>query len=282
MTRFSLVLSTVDRTDEVKQFLSFLDSQTHRQFEVIVVDQNKDGRLLPVLEPYEKKFSIVRCTSEPGLSRARNVGLKYVAGDIVAFPDDDCRYPPELLERVATFLGNHPDVGGVTGRILTSNPGQVGTARFDKKAGLLTQANIWHRANSIGIFLRRKVAEKIGGFDEALGVGAGTLWGGGEDIDFPLRAVKSGFKIYYMPDLYVFHPSPPEHDYSRLADRAYGYGAGIGRVWRKHNYPLWLVAYYLLRPLGGACLSFITGDKDKACYYIAAFRGRFKGWFPSK
>jgi GT2 family glycosyltransferase len=282
MTRFSLVLPTINRTNEVRKFLTTLDRQTYRQFELIVVDQNKDGRLLPVLKPYEKKFSIVHCTSKPGLSAARNVGLKYIVGDVVAFPDDDCLYPPELLERVAAFLDAHPNVDGVTGRAQMSNPGQVGTPRFDKKAGFITKANAWTRVVSISIFVRRKIVEEIGGFDESLGVGAGTPWEGGEDTDYPLRAVKAGFKIYYTPDLYVLHPSAPKNDYPRLADRAYKYGAGIGRVLRKHDYPLWFVAYFLLRPLGGAFLSFVAGRRDKARFHIAAFRGRFRGWLLSK
>jgi GT2 family glycosyltransferase len=129
--------------------------------------------------------------------------------------------------------------------------------------------------------LRRNVVEEVGGFDETLGVGAQTLWGGGEDIDYPLRAIKAGFKIEYRPDdIYVFHPPPysPRGDYSKLAGRAYRYGAGIGRVWRKHNYPVWLVAYYLLRPLGGAFLNFVKGNRGKAHYHVSAFRGRLRGW----
>ena len=55
MIRFSLVLSTINRTDEVRRFLTTLDSQTYRQFELIVVDQNKDGRLLPILKPYAEE-----------------------------------------------------------------------------------------------------------------------------------------------------------------------------------------------------------------------------------
>ncbi len=282
MIRFSLVLSTINRTDEVRRFLTTLDSQTYRQFELIVVDQNKDERLLPVLEPYEKMFSIVHCTSKPGLSAARNVGLKHTVGDVVTFPDDDCLYPPELLERVASFLDAHPNVAGLAGRLQMGNPGQIGTARFDRKAGLISQANVWKRVNSSTIFVRRKVVEEIGGFDESLGVGAGTPWAGGEDIDYPLRVVEAGFKFYYSPDLCVLHPSVPEYDYSRLADRAYGYGAGIGRVWRKHDYPFWLVAYFLLRPLGGAFLNFVAGRRDKARFHIAAFRGRFRGWLLSE
>jgi glycosyltransferase involved in cell wall biosynthesis len=288
MTRFSLVLATIDRTNELERFLSYLDLQTHRRFELIVVDQNEDERLTPVLEPYESKFSIRRCVSEPGLSRARNVGLKCVTGDVVAFPDDDCWYPPNLLRNVADFLEDCPELGGITVRCesrtgqdggrLAAKGSSVGAARFDKRAGPLNKANVWLRACSYGIFLRRNVVEEVGGFDESLGVGAGTPWEGGEDIDYPLRAVEAGFEIYYRPDLFVLHPAPPVRDYSLLADRAYRYSAGIGRVWQKHDYPFWLVVYHLLRPLGGACLSLAKGRREEALYYLQSLRGRLAGW----
>jgi glycosyltransferase involved in cell wall biosynthesis len=276
--RFSLVLATVGRVSEVERFLSSLGSQTHREFEVIVVDQNEDERLLPVLTAYQERFPILHLREvEPGLSRARNVGLPHLVGDVVAFPDDDCWYPPELLERVARTLCNHPQLDGLTGRMIDER-GRSGTARFDKRPGLLAQANVWQRATSISLFLRRGVVEAVGDFDETLGIGAGTLWGGGEDIDYTLRAVEGGFKVYYRPDVLVFHPSPPAPDYSKLADRAYRYGAGIGRVWRKHDYPLWLVAYYLLRPAGGTILSLMSGRKSKAYYHFNGFQGRLRGW----
>ena len=277
--RFSLILATVGRVSEVERFLRSLDTQTHREFDVVVVDQNKDERLLPLLTAYRKKFSILHLRSEPGLSRARNVGLPHLTGDVVAFPDDDCWYPPGLLERVAKILRAHPQLDGLTGR-MTDEYGRSGTARFDRRPGLLAQANVWQRATSISLFLRRDVIEAVGDFDEALGIGAGTFWGGGEDIDYALRAVEAGFKVYYRPDVIVFHPGFPAPDYSKLADRAFRYGAGIGRVWRKHDYPLWLVAYYLLRPVGGAILSLMRGRTSKAQYHFSAFQGRLKGWLP--
>lgn len=275
--RFSLVLATVGRVSEVQQFLESLDSQSYRKFELIVVDQNQDDRLVPLVETYRERFSIFHLGSDAGLSRARNAGLRYVTGDVAAFPDDDCRYPPKLLERIAGFFRERPELDGLTGR-LTDERGRSGTARFDKKPGVLSLANAWKRAASVTLFLRRDVVETVGKFDEALGAGAGTLWGGGEDIDYALRAVECGFELLYRPDIAVLHPSLPEHDYSKLAERAYGYGAGIGRVWRKHDYPLWLVAYYLLRPVGGAALSTIQGRKDKARYHFSALRGRLRGW----
>jgi len=103
--------------------------QTYANFELIVVDQNDDDRLVPILKDYKEKFSILHLRSKKGLSRARNVGLRYVSGDIVAFPDDDCWYPPDLLERVANFFEEHPGVDGLTGRSVDEN-GESSSGRF--------------------------------------------------------------------------------------------------------------------------------------------------------
>jgi GT2 family glycosyltransferase len=142
---------------------------------------------------------------------------------------------------------------------------------------LVTFTNVWQRAAALSVFLRSSAIEKIGNVDETLGPGSGRIWGGAEDIDYALRAVLNEFNLYYDPSLVVFHQNPLIRGFQRMAGQAYAYGAGIGRVWRKHNYPLWLVAYYLLRPSGGAFLSLITGQRDKAHYHWSACCGRLRG-----
>lgn len=102
--QFSLVLATVGRTHEVERLLCSLDRQEGATFELIVIDQNIDGRPVPYLEPRKTKYPIVHVRSQPGLSRARNLGLRHVSGSIVAFPDDDCWYPDGLLRRVWSLL----------------------------------------------------------------------------------------------------------------------------------------------------------------------------------
>lgn len=271
--RFSLVVATVDRTTELQRFLAALAVQLYRDFELIVVDQNLDDRLAPVLAPYDGRFAIIHLHSTRGLSRARNVGLQRISGDVVAFPDDDCWYPQEMLVRVARLWETHADLGGLTGRSVDIQGETSGDARFDRASGLVSMANVWKRACSYTMFLQRCVIETIGDFDETLGLGAGTLWEGGEDIDYPLRAIQAGFKICYYPDICVFHPSP-----AQLPARAYKYGAGIGRVWRKHNFPRWFVAYHLMRPLAGSILHLVLGRLSKTHYHWRAFCGRLRGW----
>jgi GT2 family glycosyltransferase len=274
--RFSLVMATMDRTHEVRRFVESLLRQQVREVELIVVDQNADSRLAGVLEEYSSGLHWVRVDSQPGLSRARNRGLLHARGAIIAFPDDDCIYPETLLRTVARILDSHPEFDALTGRVVGEDGKDY--ARFDRAPGELSALNAWRRASSVSLFVRRHVVERVGGFDETLGLGAGTPWGGGEDIDYPLRAIEAGFSIRYEPTIRVLHPNPLGEGYHVAAERARRYGAGVGRVWRKHGLPLWFVAYNLARPLAGAGLSVVSGRIGKATYHWSAFRGRLAGW----
>jgi len=276
MRRFSLVLATVGRLEQPVRFLSSLMEQTYRSFELIVVDQNEDDRLAPALKYHSKMMPIRIVKSPPGVSRARNLGLKMAGGEIVGFPDDDCVYPPDLLERVAISFDANPGIHGLSGRAIDLQGREY--ARFDRSVGPISRLNVWRRTVTFTLFLRLEVIRAMGGFDEALGPGAGTPWLAAEDIDYPLRVIASGYLIHYDPTIVVMHPSPIAEGYGPALDRAYRYGLGIGRVWRKHRFPLWLVTYYLARPLGGAMLSLAQGHMEKARYHWSAFRGRLQGW----
>lgn len=270
--KFSLILATVNRTQEIESFLGSLDAQTYNNFELIVVDQNGDDRLVALLRRFQKRLPILHLYSDKGLSRARNVGLKHTTGDIIAFPDDDCLYPPDLLEKVARFFDEHPEWDGLTGRSVDAN-GLSSGGRWDKRMGGVNRYNVWRRGISFTIFLRKKVVVTVGPFDEDLGVGAGTPWGSGEETDYLLRALEAGFRIFYDPDLRVVHPNKEP-----TPARAYRYAAGMGRVMRKHDYPLWFLVYYSARNLGASLLNLALGKRSRAFASWAALWGRLDGW----
>ena len=113
---FSLITSTVGRTAELQKLLASIDQQTCRSFELVVVDQNTDDRLVPILEKYQEKFRIVHARSGRGVSRGRNVGVNYASGQILTFPDDDCWYPADLLEKVVCLMDGNAHWGGLAGK----------------------------------------------------------------------------------------------------------------------------------------------------------------------
>jgi GT2 family glycosyltransferase len=249
---FDLVVATVDRVGELGQLLDSLDRQTHRDFRVLVVDQNRDDRVEDVVARHPS-LDIERLRATGGLSRARNEALSRLEADAVAFPDDDCVYPVDLLERVAARLASGLD--GVTGREPWWKTGPA----------VLTRDNLWNRAISFTVFLRREVVERVGDFDERLGLPSSS----GEEIDYLIRAIDAGARIEYDPTLVVEHP-PKDVELMAIGLRD---GTSIGYILRKHRYPPRVVTRMLLRPAAGVVL-----DPRRAGFHLATLRGRVSGY----
>lgn len=274
LPRFDLILATVGRVDEPARLLDSLEQQTYQGFRVLVVDQNDDDRLVPVLERHVS-LDLTRLRSAPGLSRARNVALAVVEADVVAFPDDDCVYASDLLERVAHRLVAQPELDGLTGREVDGQGRSAPSWQRDR--AWLTADNLWNRAISFSIFLRASVAASVGRFDELLGLGAGTQWSSGEEIDYLVRAVSAGARIEYDPELTVVHPKKPlTGDLLRCTGRRDG--ASVGYILRKHGYPARTVGRMLIRPFGGIAVALARGDLDRAGFHLATLRGRVAGY----
>jgi GT2 family glycosyltransferase len=270
---FDFVVATVGRTDELARFLDSVAAQGYAAVRVIVVDQNEDARLDAVVGG--RTYRIDRIRGPLGLSRARNAGLALVEADLVAFPDDDCVYPPGLLAAAAERLGPGSGLAGLTGR--AEDASGMSAASWKDERAILTDDNLWNRAISFTIFLRRGVVEAVGSFDEALGLGSGSPWSSGEEIDYLVRAVRAGASIEYDPSLVVVHDVRTDDSHIGARD-----GASIGYLLRKHDYPLRVVVRMLVRPLGGALLSLLRRDGARGKYYLATFRGRIRGYRGAK
>jgi glycosyltransferase involved in cell wall biosynthesis len=276
MMKFSLILATVGRYEEVARFLVSLEAQDYRNFELIVIDQNDDERLTSLLARYREKFVLQHVRSERGLSRARNVGLQLASGDVIAFPDDDCWYPAGVLQKVATVLNGNPEFDGITGRF-TDGEGRT-EGRWLDHSMFLNRYNIWRGAISFSIFLRRRVVDTVGQFNASLGVGAGTPWGASEETDYLLRSLQHGFKLKFLRDLVLHHPVKTVNFDANACSRQQKYEAGIGRVMRMNAYPFWYFPVACLRTCCGILLALASGDFPRARFKYVSVLARMRGW----
>ena len=275
--KFSLILATVGRVEELSRFLESLERQTHRCFELILVDQNTGGLVDPLVNKYKDRFSLLHLRSNRGLARARNLGLRHLSGDVAAFPDDDCWYAPDMLENVARAFHENPKSDGICGRgVDESRPDDF--IFFSRRNGWVNKRNVWQCSTSISIFLRSRVIQSVGSFDQSLGVGSQDGRHAGEEGDYLIRAIESGFRIYYLADLCIFHPYPMSKYDREFITKCYGYSVGFGYVLRKHHYPISFVVYSWLRALGGAMVSLMTLNFPKSRYHFAVLKGRVLGW----
>lgn len=274
---FDLVVATLGRVDELGRLLDSLEGQTYRSFRVLVVDQNRDGRAEAVQAG--RNLELLRLTSTPGLARARNVALELVEADVVAFPDDDCRYPPTLLADVAQRLSTREELDGLS--VPTQDADGRRDAGWGSEPAELTTRNVWNLVASAGLFLRRPLLERVGAFDEQLGIGGPGPWRSSEETDYVIRALREGARIAYDPTLSVEHPLTVVSG-AALVARGRSEGASVGYLLRKHRYPPRTVGRMGVRPVGGVIVSLARLDADRARFHAATLTGRIRGYFGAR
>ena len=271
--RFSLIVATLGRSTEIGDLLESLLTQGRDDFEVIIVDQNADDRMAPVLQPYAARLTITHLRSTiRNANHARNLGLRAAQGEIVTFPDDDCLYPEGVLTRVDAAFHAAPSLGVLTGPA-ASPEGGLGSGRWREASGSIDLTNVWTSVIEFNLFLPRQLMLSLGGFDETLG--PGTRWGSAEGNDLVCRAMARGTVAQYDAGLRIIHPD------KRLTEvavsRAASYGRGLGFVLRRHGVPLSVWFAFLVRPLGGALISLTKLRFHNAAYYAMSFWGRLIG-----
>lgn len=276
----SMIMATLGRRDDLDRLFRSLTNQTFDDFELIIIDQNRDGLIDNIVTRYENKFKIVHIKTEiKGLSRARNIGIAHAIGDIICFPDDDCWLGANTLKQVESKF-RVDNIDAITIRALDQNGCPLAKKEL-KEYEVINRDNIWYGGVSISIFLKTEIAKSIGGFDETLGVGAGTPYGAGEETDFLYRILDRRIKIIHFQSIEIYHPRKNEKSLNRslLKKRYYTYGCGIGYVLKKNKANKKEVLTAFLRPMIGALLSFLQGNVTVGLARHNAVKGRIKGYF---
>lgn len=271
---WALIVATYGRSEELRRLLESLCNQTELSFRVILVDQNQDDRLAPIVRDFDQQFRIDHLRIPPhGLSQARNVGLAALQDEsLIAFPDDDCCYEKETLSQAAKALASSPDVEAIIGAWYPIGDAPP-TTSSPTVYRLIDRFRIFASSPSYTLFFKRSAINAAGSFDETLGLGTSTPWISSEDSDYLLRAGGLRDAVAFTSDVRVFHPRV-DGSTAGFEAKAFGYGRGRMRILRKHHYPLWFQILNILHPLVMAMLS----PPAVRRFRWHLFRGRLHEW----
>ncbi len=259
----SIVIPTIaERLEDLASCLESLTAQDYPKFEVILVDNR---RSLPSPDPLVdicQRWPAVSVLREPtpGISAARNCGVNFAKGGVIAFTDDDVVTGDDWLRQLGEAFVNDPDVDVVTGLILPAEletPAQLWFEHhYGGFAGERTfepliisvraphssrmeihdgEGNVLRRVALYGggafgaganMAFRASSLDSLGGFDEALGTG--TPARGGEDLAALMSILWDGGRWRYVPNAYVYHRHRREIE--QLLNQLDGYGVGFTAV----------------------------------------------------
>ncbi|RRA47197.1 glycosyltransferase family 2 protein [Acidipila sp. EB88] len=272
--KLSLVVATLGRTLELHDLLAGFAAQPFHDFDVVIVDQNGDSRLDGIVAEFEHRFPILHLRSDvKNVSHARNVGLAAATGEIVGFPDDDCQFQRNTMMLAMRHFEQDPQLALLAGNYINPQGKRV-NGRWTARSCEVNDKTVWTTVQASSLWVRTHAAREVGGFDTA--IGPGTPWGSGEEPDFVIRVLRRGYRGYYDVTLGVLHPDKSLNPVA--GERAFKYGAGMGRVLRKHGIALRITLPYFYRPIGGVLWSLLRVRMNFASYYWGTFRGRVFGY----
>jgi glycosyltransferase involved in cell wall biosynthesis len=277
--RFSLVVTTIGRAEGLPKLMASLAAQTLPPAELVVVDQNDDQAAVAAGLAGDWPFPVahLHVPGVRGASRGRNIGAAQTGGDVLVYPDDDCWYPPDFLAKAARLLSD-PGLGFVCGRA-TDETGRTINGRFEAQPHSVDRRNVWTTSIEWLQILRREAVEAVGGYDEAIGVGAATPWQSAEAQDLLLRVLAAGARGHYDPDLVGHHAElPVARPDAALRRKLRRYARGMGHVLRKHRFGPGEAGKWLVRPLGGLAFALARLKLRQALLFLHVAVGRVEGY----
>lgn len=192
--RFSVIIPTYQRHQQLSALMQALTSQIERDFEVIIVDQSD----LPWPEA-DASFGFPHTyvhTDVKGAVTARNTGADIAQGEILAFTDDDCLPEPDWLWGANEHF-EQTAVVGLEGMIISDH----------------YEEEDWRPVTNLGfegmgfmtanLFMRSAAFQILGGFDLTFDKPHFR-----EDTDMGWRLQELGV-VPYAENAVVFHPAQP-------------------------------------------------------------------------
>lgn len=252
----SVLICTYNRPDLLTRALEALTRHSEEKPDQIVVVNGGDDRTDRLVESFittnKNGLEIILArTINRNAASSRNVGLPHCRGDIIATTDDDAQVFPNWVTLMKRAHKEHPEAGAVGGPVIGTSTDSI----IGKAADLITfpawpAPQYVRTIPTVNISYKREVIDRVGPMDETLFCG--------EDVDYNWRIQKLGYKVYFDPQIKVYH----EHRSSLkgFLNQHYRYGRGYYLVRRKWP-DMYCVYPHRIRRFG---------DVLKAANFIAA------------
>lgn len=256
----TVIVPVRDRADLLARCLTALSTE----HQVIVVDDASRNPAAVAEVAARHGAKLIRRDVNGGPGAARNTGLAYATGDLVAFVDSDCEPAPDWITRLSGHFAD-PLVAvaapRITGRAAMTTAGRYtgsnGALDLGGRPGRVMPRSAISYVPTAAVLVRRQALDGHR-FDESLRVG--------EDVDLIWRLHEAGWRIRYDPSVQAAHHEPAT--WAQLLARRYRYGTSAAALARRHPGDL---SHLALQPWPALTVAALLARRPAAA--SAAFAG---------
>jgi glycosyltransferase involved in cell wall biosynthesis len=192
--KLSIIVPAYNEEETIAKTLQGLTSQTYKDVEIIVIDNNSKDKTSEIAKKYVDKVFL---ETKQGYINAVIRGAKEATGDIITFCDADTMYPANWAKKAMYFFKN-PKTVIVYGTCETYDSSKI--ANFFNYIGYTTFLYIsilfrLHNTSGFNFLMRKDAYEKVGGYDPKFQKMS-------PDIELGKRIAKLG-KVKFCPRLKV-------------------------------------------------------------------------------
>ncbi len=175
----SVIIPTYKRPDFLKRAICSVLNQTHKNIEVIVVDDNNpnsEGRRLTedVMQEFleNPQVKYIKHEKNKNGSAARNTGFRNSKGELIALLDDDDEFLPEKIESQIKCLSAKDETFGAcySNYLRIGEDGKLLDKNRESREGFLyleaLKRNLFTQGGS-NLLIKREMFQAINGFDES-------------------------------------------------------------------------------------------------------------------
>lgn len=195
----SVIIPTYNRKEALIKAVDSVLSQTYTNFELIIVDDGSTDDTSLMFKDNDNENGKIKYIYQEngGVSKARNIGIKFAKGEFISFLDSDDEWFPKKLEKQIDFLKKNKNIKIChTNEIWIKNGVRINQHNKHKKyGGWIYQKSLYLCLISpSAVIIHKSVFEDVGMFNEEFKAG--------EDYDLWLR-ITPYYEIGFLDDFLI-------------------------------------------------------------------------------
>ena len=223
--RVSIIIKALNEQDNIAAAIeSSLVALTDVGGEVILADSASTDATVERAQRYPVRIVQLASAADRSCGAGPQLGYQHSRGEYIYILDGDMKMVPGFLEQALSFLAQHPEVGGVAGRVVELNNESLEYRERGERSQRAEKHRTPGQVDRLdgGGLYRRRAVEEAGYFSD-------RNLHSYEEFDLATRLRAAGWKLWRLPldaTTHYGHDAPPYRLLARRWKSRYACGPG--------------------------------------------------------